>query len=181
MADSDATTRQVRLPQLGESVSGGTIVAWLVERLWRQTELAEEHDLTLSVNVLAGCPWQAGQTNLRATDEQVAILLRSASDMQPDEGDVETLFAADCTFHSTILESTGNLMMRQMRPIILTVLKISYEFGVLIVDGERVTREGHIRVAEAIRDRNGAVAKSEMETMLERNRHTASRYWDSRR
>jgi GntR family transcriptional regulator, galactonate operon transcriptional repressor len=100
--------------------------------------------------------------------------------MQPDEGDVDTLFSADCVFHSTILESTGNLMMRQMRPIILTVLQISYEFGVLIVDGERVSREGHIKVAEAIRDRDGVLARAEMESMLERNRQTALRYWRER-
>lgn len=100
--------------------------------------------------------------------------------MQPDEGDVDTLYSADCTFHSTILEATGNLMMRQMRSIILTVLRISYEYGVLIVDGERVTREGHIKVAEAIRNRDGKLARAEMEIMLERNRQTASRYWKNR-
>lgn len=71
-------------------------------------------------------------------------------------------------------------MMRQMRSIILTVLRISYEYGVLIVDGERVTREGHIKVAEAIRNRDGKLARAEMEIMLERNRQTASRYWKNR-
>jgi GntR family transcriptional regulator, galactonate operon transcriptional repressor len=116
----------------------------------------------------------------RATDQQIEIIVRSAHEMQPDEGDVDTLFSADCVFHSTILESTGNLMMRQMRPIILTVLQISYEFGVLIVDGERVSREGHIKVAEAIRDRDGVLARAEMESMLERNRQTALRYWRER-
>lgn len=116
----------------------------------------------------------------RATAAQTRLLLDAAHAMHPDEGDVQTLFAADCRFHSTILDATGNLMMRQMRPMILTVLQISYEFGVLVVEGERVTREGHIRVAEAIRDRDGARARAEMELMLERNRQTATRYWGTR-
>lgn len=116
----------------------------------------------------------------RATVRQVATLVDAAHAMHPDEGDVETLFSADCLFHSTILEATGNLMMRQMRPVILTVLRISYEFGVLVVDGERVSREGHIRVAEAIGARDGASARAEMELMLERNRQTAARYWSAR-
>ncbi|MBO6718889.1 MAG: FadR family transcriptional regulator [Rhizobiaceae bacterium] len=114
----------------------------------------------------------------RATEQQIDTIVEAAHAMHPDEEDVQTLFAADCLFHSTVLEATGNLMMRQMRPMILTVLQISYEFGVLIVDGERVTREGHIRVADAIRARNARTARAEMEHMLELNRDTASRYWE---
>ncbi len=116
----------------------------------------------------------------RATDAQVHSLLEAAHAMHPDEGDVQTLFMADCQFHSTILESTGNLMLRQMRPVILTVLRISYEFGVLVVDGEPVTREGHVRVADAVRARDATSARAEMELMLERNRQTAAHYWRSR-
>lgn len=122
-------------------------------------------------------PAAAAIAAARATEEQVQTILEAAHAMHPDEGDIQTLFAADCRFHSTVLEATGNLMMRQMRPVILTVLQISYEFGVLVVDGEPVTREGHIRVAEAIRGRDGKAAREEMELMLERNRQTASRYW----
>jgi DNA-binding GntR family transcriptional regulator len=36
-----------------------------------------------------------------------------------------------------------------------------------------VTREGHIEVAEAIRDHDPLAARKAMETMLERNRRTA--------
>jgi GntR family transcriptional regulator, galactonate operon transcriptional repressor len=116
----------------------------------------------------------------KATAQQVDVLLQAAHAMHPDEGDIQTLFAADCQFHSTILEATGNLMMRQMRPIILSVLRISYEFGVLVVDDKPVSREGHIRVAEAIRDRDGPRARRVMELMLGLNRDTAEIYWQRR-
>ncbi len=116
----------------------------------------------------------------RATAAQVRTILEAANAMHPGEDDVAQMFAADCRFHSTVLDATGNLVMRQMRPVILSVLRISYEFGVLVVDGEPVTREGHIMVAEAIRDRDSARAKAEMEHMLQNNRRTAEAYWRGR-
>ncbi len=109
----------------------------------------------------------------RATDEQVRVILDAALAMHPGDGDVASLFASDCRFHATMLEATGNPIMRQLRPIILTMLRISYEFGVLARDAEPVTREGHIEVAEAIRDHDPLAARKAMETMLERNRRTA--------
>ncbi|WP_180900336.1 FadR/GntR family transcriptional regulator [Martelella soudanensis] len=113
----------------------------------------------------------------RATEAQVAQILASAHAMHPGDDDLQAMFAADCLFHATVLDATGNMMMRQMQNIILTMLRISYEFGVLVVDGEPVSREGHIHVAEAIRDRNAAAAEQAMQTMLQLNRRTAVEYW----
>lgn len=113
----------------------------------------------------------------RATEAQVAQILSSAHAMHPGADDLQAMFSADCLFHATVLDATGNMMMRQMQNIILTMLRISYEFGVLLVDGEPVSREGHIHVAEAIRDRNAAAAEEAMQTMLQFNRRTATEYW----
>ncbi len=113
----------------------------------------------------------------RATEAQVAQILTSAHAMHPGDDDLQAMFSADCLFHATVLDATGNMMMRQMQNIILTMLRISYEFGVLLVDGEPVSREGHIHVAEAIRDRNAAAAEKAMQTMLQFNRRTAIEYW----
>ena len=113
----------------------------------------------------------------RATEAQVAQILTSAHAMHPGDDDLQAMFSADCLFHATVLDATGNMMMRQMQNIILTMLRISYEFGVLLVDGEPVSREGHIHVAEAIRDRNAAAAEQAMQTMLQFNRRTAIEYW----
>ena len=68
---------------------------------------------------------------------------------------MQALFDADCRFHVTILEATQNQVMRQMRQIILTMLRVSYEFGVMRPENDPVTREGHIVVAEAIARRDG--------------------------
>lgn len=124
-------------------------------------------------------PAAAAQAAERATEEQVAVILEAAYAMRPGEDDLASLFAADCRFHATMLDATGNLMMRQLRPIILTMLRISYEYGVLAVDQEPVSREGHIRVAEAIRGRDPVAARAAMEAMLDLNRRTANEYWRS--
>ncbi|RUT31409.1 FadR family transcriptional regulator [Arsenicitalea aurantiaca] len=119
-------------------------------------------------------PQAAGLAAERATGEQIAAIVEAAYAMHPQSGAVEDLFAADCTFHATILDATGNLLMRQLRPIILTMLWISYEYGVLAKSQEPVSRDGHIAVAEAIRRRDAAGARAEMSQMLELNRRTAA-------
>ncbi len=89
----------------------------------------------------------------------------------------QALFLADCRFHVTILEATQNQVMRQLRQIILTMLRVSYEFGVMKPENVPVTREGHIGVAEAIARRDGAAARDAMARMLRRNESIAQDYW----
>lgn len=116
----------------------------------------------------------------RATREQVRTLLAAAEALRPSEMNVAALFEADRRFHCTILDATGNLMMRQLCGIITTILRISYEFGVQKVDGRPVSREGHILVAEAVARGDAAGARREMERMLDLNRATAEAYWQHR-
>ena len=122
-------------------------------------------------------PAAAALAAQRATGAQVTTILDAALAMHPGDDDIQQLFEADCRFHSTVLQATGNMMMQQLQPIILAVLRVSYEFGVLVVNGEPVTREGHIHVAEAIRDRDGDAASQAMQRMLQSNRRTAETYW----
>lgn len=109
----------------------------------------------------------------RATEEQRRIITEAAYAMHPGDDDLQALFEADCRFHATMLDATGNQMMRQLRRIILAMVRISYEFGVLAADGELVTRDGHIRVADAIARGEADLARQSMAEMLQSNRHTA--------
>lgn len=109
----------------------------------------------------------------RATSAQVQTLLAAARSMHPGEMDVETLFAADCLFHATLFDMTGNDVMRQMRELILTMLRVSYEFGVANTANEQVSREGHIAVAEAIATGDPDAARTAMTAMLQMNRSVA--------
>ncbi|RYG21172.1 MAG: FadR family transcriptional regulator [Burkholderiales bacterium] len=109
----------------------------------------------------------------RATPDQVDTILAAARALHPEQDDVQTMFAADCQFHATILDATGNRMLRQMSPLIVTMLRVSYEYGVLQQASEPFSREGHIKVAEAIQGGDGRQAKHEMALMLELNRREA--------
>lgn len=111
----------------------------------------------------------------RATADQIDTILEAALALHPEQDDVQAMFAADCRFHATILDATGNGMLRQMRQLFVTMLRISYEFSVLERVTEPVSKEGHIRVAQAIKSRNGSLAHAEMAKMLELNRRDAIR------
>ena len=110
----------------------------------------------------------------RATPEQRRAIHAAATEMQAERQSLQDLFDADCRFHTAMLEATGNRMMLQLGGIIVATVRISYEFGILANDGETVSREGHLRVANAILAGDPGRAKAEMAAMLARNRRTAS-------
>jgi GntR family transcriptional regulator, galactonate operon transcriptional repressor len=116
----------------------------------------------------------------RATEAQIRTILDAAHAIHPEEGDVQALFDADCRFHVTILEATRNQVMRQLRQIIITMLRVSYDFGVSKPENDPVTRQGHVSVAEAIARRDSNVARECMATMLERNRGLARVDYEAR-
>ncbi len=119
-------------------------------------------------------PGAAALAAERATPEQAAIIMAAAQALHPDQKDLGALFEADCRFHATILEATGNLMMVQLRPLILTMLRISYEYGVISAGGDLLsTRQGHIEVAAAIGAGDPEAARIAMQTMLDTNRRVA--------
>lgn len=122
-------------------------------------------------------PAAAALAAQRATDAQRKMILASARTMHPETGDVEALFHADCAFHVTILEATRNQVMQQMRQLILTMLRVSYEYGVMRPAHDPVTRAGHVKVAEAIANHDGPAAREAMAKMLGRNARIAESYW----
>jgi GntR family galactonate operon transcriptional repressor len=113
----------------------------------------------------------------RASEAQIQTLLQSAYAIEPERRDLQALFEADCRFHVTLLDATQNQVMRQLRQIILTMLRVSYEFGVSKPQNRPVNRQGHINVAEAIARRDGIGARRSMEEMLEHNRDLVAEYW----
>jgi GntR family transcriptional regulator, galactonate operon transcriptional repressor len=122
-------------------------------------------------------PAAAALAASRGTSEQVQTLLDAANAIHPGQVDVERLFAADCQFHVTLLDMTQNTVMRQMRQIILTMLRVSYQFGVVNPQNDQVSREGHLAVAEAIAARDSEAARKAMSAMLELNRSITDKSW----
>lgn len=112
----------------------------------------------------------------RATEAQIETLRRAAYAIEPERHDLQALFEADCLFHVTLLDATQNQVMRQMRQIILTMLRVSYEYGVSKPQNKPVNRLGHINVAEAIANRDGESAHRAMSHMLEQNQDLVAEY-----
>jgi GntR family galactonate operon transcriptional repressor len=122
-------------------------------------------------------PSAAALAAMRATETQVATLLAAARSMHPGDGHLQELFDADCLFHVTLLDATQNHVMRQLKPIIITTLYVSHEYGVNPANVRRFNRSGHIAVAEAIAVRDGDAARAAMADMLARNQSRATDYW----
>jgi GntR family transcriptional regulator, galactonate operon transcriptional repressor len=109
----------------------------------------------------------------RANKAQIDVIMNAARLLEAPGRDIPSMFAADCEFHATILDATGNGMMRQMRPLIMTMLRLSYEIGLDQRHGEDVSQDGHSKVAKAIAAKEGGLAREEMTRMLQLNRRDA--------
>jgi DNA-binding FadR family transcriptional regulator len=162
------------LPVQAWNLLDGDVVAWHLPDHPRMRRIfAETTELRTIIE-----PAAAALAAERATEAQVATILDAAYAIHPEEGDFSALFDADCRFHTTILEATRNQVMRQLRQIIVTMLRVSYNFGVSRPENDPVTRQGHISVAEAIRRRDSSAARARMSAMLEQNRGLAAAHYD---
>lgn len=147
----------------------GDVIAWHRRDHPRMRRIfAETTELRIIIE-----PAAASLAAERATEAQIRTIVDAANAIHPEGGDVRQLFDADRRFHVTILDATGNQVMRQLRQIIATMLYVSYDFGVSRPENDPVTRKGHIAVAEAIARRDRDSARDRMATMLERNRALA--------
>ncbi|MGL1921749.1 MAG: FCD domain-containing protein [Hyphomicrobiales bacterium] len=124
-------------------------------------------------------PAAAALAAQRASELQIQKIENAAHAIHYAEGNLQTLFNADCQFHITLLDATQNDVIHQMRQIILTMLRISYEFGVMEGNTEEINSEIHILLAKAIRARQPDEAQNLMARMLEQNQKIAADYWIS--
>ena len=118
-------------------------------------------------------PEAARLAALHASKEQRAYISDAAQGIFPQDDEPEAMIAADFAFHSTILEGSGNIMLRQLQGLILAVLQFSYPVGARSLPEEKVSQLNHIVVAEAIANGNAVRAEQTMRTMLAQNLHIA--------
>ncbi len=113
-------------------------------------------------------PEAAALAAQNATDEESARILTAAMGIHPDAGE-SAMIGADFAFHSMILRASGNMMLSQMENLIYAVLIFSYSAGRKKAPEEEVSRQNHIRVAQAIVDRSPENARANMRGMLSQN------------
>lgn len=120
-------------------------------------------------------PQAASLAAVNASDIQRETILRAAQFIGPEFGGEEAMVAADYAFHATILEATGNVMLIQFQGLIQALLEFSYTTGPEAAPDEKVSRQNHIGVAEAISVGDADLARQRMQNMLEQNRTVAEK------
>ncbi len=114
-------------------------------------------------------PESAALAARHASAEQRKTILLAAEPIRREPFGKRAMIAADFTFHATILQATGNMMLAQLQGLIIALLEFSYPAGAKFVPKGEVTRSGHINVAKAIMKRDEDDARRLMTEMLQRN------------
>lgn len=120
-------------------------------------------------------PEAAALAARNASREQRETIACAAEHIHPEPFGYDGMIAEDYTFHATILEATGNVMLRQLQGLILALLQFSYPTGARAVPDEKVSRRNHIAVAESILAADAPQARARMISMLEQNMAIANK------
>lgn len=111
-------------------------------------------------------PEAAALAAVRANAAQRRAIVEAARCFAPAQGSVHLLFHADCRFHVAIIEATGNLLMRQLSPVLVSMIEIAYDCGAHRLHYGTAADEPHVAAAAAIRDGDAAAARRLMSAML---------------
>lgn len=110
-------------------------------------------------------PEAAGLAALHAGAGQRGAILAAAQGFVAAQGAVTRLLAVDCRFHAALLGATGNLMLRQLSPTIVSLLRIAADHGTAQVRFDPGQGAAHLAVAEAIIGGDARGARQRMATL----------------
>lgn len=110
-----------------------------------------------------------------ASREQRDLIVAAAKGVDPKHGDT-AMIGADYTFHATILQASGNLMLSQLQNIVYAVILFSYSAGRFAAPEEKVVQRLHVGVAEAIDNGEADLARKRMHDMLKANQAMAREF-----
>ena len=111
-------------------------------------------------------PTAAGQAAKNATNMQRELLRLSAEAIETEAESGADRLAADFAFHSTILEASESLMLRQFRGFLHATLNFAYAANAVTIPINESERPSHIQTAAAIVDGNAELAEQCMHKML---------------
>jgi len=113
-------------------------------------------------------PQAASLAASKANDLQSETISLAAQSIDGHGADDNRL-AADFAFHCTILDASGNLMLRQLRGFLHAILQFTFETKAVELADPGMVREYHVRIAEAINNRDGELAAKYMHEKLSVN------------
>jgi DNA-binding FadR family transcriptional regulator len=152
------------LPRDSWHVFDPRLIRWRLDGADRGTQLVSLSELR------RGCePVAAALAAGRATREQCSTLASAVSDMvvHGRTGDLEAYLEADELFHRTLLEASGNEMLRALGDVVAEVLAGRTHHGLM---PDRPNPEAialHDDVASAVRRGDAAAAEACMRSIIE--------------
>lgn len=119
-------------------------------------------------------PEAAALAAMNASQQQRGRILSAAESICPDAGE-SAMIAADYTFHATILQASGNLMLAQLQRLVHAVLIFSYTARCEGAPDHLESRLAHLNVAEAIGAGDAELSRSRMRALLSQNKMIAEK------
>lgn len=144
------------------------IVGWRLNSVELSVQLRELSELRSGIEPVA-----ARLAAARATPEQRHRLLAAVGGMASTgrEGDLETYLGHDVTFHTTLLESSGNAVLASLAPLVSTVLDFRTHRYLMPSTPEPEAVRWHFAVAEAISVGDGEAAAENMRLIVQEAQH----------
>jgi DNA-binding FadR family transcriptional regulator len=139
------------------------VIRWRLAGSDRGAQLASLSELRLGIEPVA-----AALAAARATPEQCRALAVAAADMAVHRraGEIELYLGADTLFHTTLLEASGNEMLRALHEVVAEVLAGRTHHGML-TDPRAEAVALHDDVARAVRLGDGVAAESAMRAIID--------------
>ncbi|MFT4082893.1 MAG: FCD domain-containing protein [Nocardioides sp.] len=140
------------------------LIRWRLESGDRSEQLVSLSELRRGFEPVA-----AALAAERADPEQCRALAVAASDMVTTgrRQDLEAYLAADQAFHRTLLEASGNEMMRALVPLVDAVLEGRTHHALMPSDPNPEAIELHDRVASAVRRGDPVAADAAMRAIID--------------
>ncbi|MGJ3509237.1 FadR/GntR family transcriptional regulator [Enemella sp. A6] len=144
------------------------IVGWRLDSAEISVQIRELSELRSGIEPVA-----ARLAATRATPEQRARLLSAVGGMAATgrEGDLEAYLDHDITFHTTLLESSGNAALASLAPLVSTVLDFRTHRYLMPATPDPDAVRWHFAVAEAISIGDGEAAAENMQLIVQEAQH----------
>lgn len=162
-----ASRRRVGLTVLGRehwNVFATQLIRWRLAGTDRRNQLLSLGELRQGFE-----PTAAALAARRATSEQCGVLATAVSDMvvHGHSGDLEAYLVADILFHRTLLEATGNEMMRALGDVVAEVLTGRTHHDLMPARPNPEAIDLHEAVARAVRSRDPVAAEAAMRRIID--------------
>jgi DNA-binding FadR family transcriptional regulator len=140
------------------------VIRWRLDGADRSAQLMSLGELRRGFEPVA-----AALAASRATREQCAALASAVSDMAVHgrNGDLEAYLVADVAFHRTLLEASGNEMVRALGDVVAEVLAGRTHHDLMPARPNPAAIALHDDVARAVRNGDGTAAERAMRAIID--------------